>query len=89
MTERRTITTGGHGLNQDRSPMFKLWATGADLIPRVEMLTRGPLSSRELSTTKLEAVAREARRDGVRVFGTAPAELSGLAGWELARTRRK
>lgn len=47
-------------------------------------------TSRELRTRKLDAVTREARRDGMVVFGTAPAELSRVAGWERRpRTRRK
>lgn len=46
-------------------------------------------TSGELRATRLEAVAREARRDGILVFGTAPADLSGVTGWELARTRRQ
>jgi len=43
----------------------------------------------ELGTAKLQAVTREARRDGVLMVGMAPAELSGLAGWERPRGIRK
>lgn len=46
-------------------------------------------TSGELNTTKFESVAREARRDGVLMFGTAPAELSGLAVWERPAGIRK
>ena len=46
-------------------------------------------SSTELSAPKLEAVTREAHRDGVLVFGTAPAELSGMTIWKGAKGSSK
>lgn len=66
----------------------------ADVFGQFQSEFKVPISvlvatSRELRATKLEAVAREARRDGVLVFGTAPADLSGVTRWELTRTRRK
>ncbi len=66
----------------------------ADVFGQFQREFKVPISavvatSRELRATKLEAVAREARRDGVLVFGTAPADLSGVTGWDPARMRRQ
>ena len=66
----------------------------ADVFGQFQREFKVPISvvvatSGELRATRLEAVAREARRDGILVFGTAPADLSGVTGWKLARTRRQ
>ncbi len=42
------------------------------------------VTSKEIGSSRLEAVTREVLRDGVLVFGTAPVELPGLPGWERA-----
>lgn len=45
--------------------------------------------STELGGPKFEAVTREARRDGVLVFGTAPVELSGVTIWNEVKGSSK